>query len=212
MEEKINLIKTWLGTGSLNIFGLPMSGKDTVGIRLAEELGGKFLSSGMMIRAVEEEQKINLTASGQLIPTNTFYDIVLPYLGREDLKDFSLILSSVGRWSGEEVEVMRAAELGGHPIKAVVALNLSETEVRKRWEAAKTIGDRGMRADDLNPEVFETRIREFNEKTLPVLAHYNDLKLLIPVRAEGPRTEVFATVIDRLHEFAKAELKRINHV
>ncbi|MDO4759230.1 MAG: nucleoside monophosphate kinase [Candidatus Saccharibacteria bacterium] len=212
MEEKINLIKTWLGTGSLNIFGLPMSGKDTVGIRLAEELGSKFLSSGMMIRAVEEEQKINLTASGQLIPTNTFYDIVLPYLGREDLKDFSLILSSVGRWSGEEVEVMRAAELGGHPIKAVVALNLSETEVRKRWEAAKTIGDRGMRADDLNPEVFETRIREFNEKTLPVLARYNDLKLLVPVQADGSRTEVFATVIDRLHEFTKAELRRISRV
>jgi len=45
MEEKIVAIKKWLGTGSINIFGLPMSGKDTMGIRLAEALGGKFLSS-----------------------------------------------------------------------------------------------------------------------------------------------------------------------
>ena len=37
-EEKINTIKSWLGTGSINIFGLPMSGKDTQGLRLAEAL------------------------------------------------------------------------------------------------------------------------------------------------------------------------------
>ena len=56
MEEKINTIKNWLQTGSINIFGLPMSGKDTQGIRLAEALNAKFLSSGMIIRAAEEEQ------------------------------------------------------------------------------------------------------------------------------------------------------------
>ena len=54
MEEQLQKIKTWLGTGSINIFGLPMSGKDTVGIRLAERLGAKFLSSGIIVRAIEE--------------------------------------------------------------------------------------------------------------------------------------------------------------
>ena len=54
MDDKIETIKAWLGTGSINIFGLPMSGKDTQGIKLAETLGAKFLSSGMIIRAMEE--------------------------------------------------------------------------------------------------------------------------------------------------------------
>ena len=57
MEEKIQKIKEWLGTGSINIFGLPMSGKDTQGIRLAEAIGAKFLSSGMIIRAMEQETR-----------------------------------------------------------------------------------------------------------------------------------------------------------
>ena len=48
-QQKILTIKQWLGTGSINIFGLPMSGKDTVGVKLAEFLGGKFLSSGLTI-------------------------------------------------------------------------------------------------------------------------------------------------------------------
>ena len=59
MEAKIELIKAWLGTGSINIFGLPMSGKDTQGLKLAEALDAKFLSSGLIIRAMEERKQRN---------------------------------------------------------------------------------------------------------------------------------------------------------
>lgn len=199
--DKLARIKSWLGTGSLNVFGLPMSGKDTVGERLAKDLGAKFLSSGIIIRAFEAEQNQNMTGSGQLIPTNTFYDIILPYFSREEMKNDSLILSSVGRWAGEEDKIMEAAKNGGHEIKAVVLLDLTEADVKNRFEAAKELNDRGERADDANLEIFETRIREFNEKTLPVLNHYDELKLLIRVLADGSRDEVYLSVIDKLVEF-----------
>ena len=201
--DKLAKIKAWLGTGSLNVFGLPMSGKDTVGERLAKDLGAKFLSSGIIIRAFEAEQNQNMTGSGQLIPTNTFYDIILPYFSREEMKDDSLILSSVGRWAGEEDKIMEAAKNGGHEIKAVVLLDLTEADVKNRFEAAKELNDRGERADDANLEIFETRIREFNEKTVPVLNHYDELKLLIRVPADGSRDEVYLSVIDKLVEFIK---------
>ena len=201
--DKLAKIKTWLGTGSLNVFGLPMSGKDTVGERLAKDLDAKFLSSGIIIRAFEAEQNQNMTGSGQLIPTNTFYDIILPYFSREEMKDDSLILSSVGRWSGEEDKIMEAAKNGGHEIKAVVLLDLTEADVKNRFEAAKELNDRGGRADDANIEIFETRIREFNDKTVPVLNHYDELKLLIRVPADGSRNEVYSSVVDKLVEFIK---------
>ena len=201
--DKLATIKAWLGTGSLNIFGLPMSGKDTVGERLAKDLNAKFLSSGIIIRAFEAEQNQNMTGSGQLIPTNTFYDIILPYFSREEMKDDSLILSSVGRWAGEEDKIMEAAKNGGHEIKAVILLDLTEEEVKNRFEAAKQLNDRGERADDANLEIFETRIREFREKTVPVLHHYDELKLLIKVPAERSRDEVYLSVIDKLIEFIK---------
>lgn len=199
--DKLAKIKAWLGTGSLNVFGLPMSGKDTVGERLAKDLDAKFLSSGIIIRAFEAEQNQNMTGSGQLIPTNTFYDIILPYFSREEMKNDSLILSSVGRWSGEEDKIMEAAKNGGHEIKAVVLLDLTEADVKNRFEVAKELNDRGGRADDANIEIFETRIREFNEKTVPVLNHYDELKLLIRVPADGSRDEVYLSVIDKLVEF-----------
>ena len=201
LNEKLEKIKSWLGTGSLNIFGLPMSGKDTVGMRLAEDLQAKFLSSGIIIRAYEAEQNEDMTGSGKLIPTNTFYDIILPYFSREELRNDSLVLSSVGRWSGEEDKIMEAAKAGGHEIKAVVLLDLTEEEVKNRFEAAKDLNDRGERADDANIEVFETRLAEFREKTMPVLNHYDELKMLVKVPAIGSRDEVYVNVIDRLVEF-----------
>lgn len=201
--DKLAKIKAWLGTGSLNVFGLPMSGKDTVGERLTKDLDAKFLSSGIIIRAFEAEQNQNMTGSGQLIPTNTFYDIILPYFSREEMKNDSLILSSVGRWAGEEDKIMEAAKNGGHEIKAVILLDLTEADVKNRFEAAKKLNDRGERADDANLEIFETRIREFNEKTVPVLNHYDELNLLIKVPADGSRDEVYLSVIDKLVEFIK---------
>lgn len=205
LNEKLEKIKSWLGTGSLNIFGLPMSGKDTVGMRLAEDLQAKFLSSGIIIRAYEAEQNEDMTGSGKLIPTNTFYDIILPYFSREELRNDSLVLSSVGRWSGEEDKIMEAAKAGGHEIKAVVLLDLTEEEVKNRFEAAKELNDRGERADDANIEVFETRLAEFREKTMPVLNHYDELKMLVKVPAIGSRDEVYTNVIDRLVEFIETK-------
>ena len=95
MEEQFQQIKNWLGIGSINIFGLPMSGKDTIGVRLAENLGAKFLSSGMIIRAIEQEKGENLSHEGKLIPQNVFFEWILPYFEREDLWKYPLILSSI---------------------------------------------------------------------------------------------------------------------
>ena len=199
MEDKLLKIKEWLGTSSINIFGLPMSGKDTVGVRLAELLGGKFLSSGDLIRDYETKQNDHMTENGELIPTNKFYDIVLPAFSRPDFKDYPLVLSSIGRWEGEETEVMAHAEEAGHEIKAVIYLKLAEDEVRERWKVAKTLGDRGLRGDDADPKVFETRIEEFHEKTMPVLEHYRKLGLLLEVDASGTRDEAFENVLNSLY-------------
>ena len=203
MEQQLKDIKAWLGVGSVNIFGLPMSGKDTVGVRLAENLGAKFLSSGMIVRAMEKEKGINLSGQGSLIPSNTFYEWILPYFEREDLWNYPLILSSIGRWAGEEDEVMAVARSSGHTIRAAVELRLSEQDVVERWEEAKLLGDRGLRPDDANPDIFRKRIEEYRNKTLPVLKHYQELGLLVSVPANLSRDQVFAKVVEALANFSK---------
>ena len=202
MNDKIESIKQWLDTGSINIFGLPMSGKDTQGIKLAEVLGAKFLSSGMIIRAMEKETSQNLSGSGALIPTNLFFEWVLPYLERRDLFQYPLILSSIGRWHGEETQVMSVAAGAGHDIKAVIYLNIPEAEAKNRFFKAKELNDRGDRADDQDINTFNTRLKEFAEKTQPVLNHYKTLGLLIDINGNQSREAVFSSIIDELYQLA----------
>lgn len=209
MEEQIEYIKTWLGTGSINIFGLPMSGKDTVGVRLAEAIGGKFLSSGAIVRAMEQATAQDITGGGKLMPSNLFYEWVLPYFEKAELAEYPLVLSSIGRWEGEENQVISVAKTSGHPIKAVVMLQLSEPDAIERWEAAKLLNDRGLRADDADPKVFQARINEYREKTVPVLQHYQELGILVPVKASAPRDQVFQNVVEALAGFASRTSKLV---
>ncbi len=211
MDERIEIIKKWLGTGSINIFGMPFSGKDTIGIHLAEVLGAKFLSSGLILRAAENDDKEikNEMATGQLVNTDKFRSIVLPYLEKSELSEFPLILSSVGRWEGEEYDTIERAERAGHPIKAAIVLNLSEAEIKERWKASRTSQDRGERLDDRDEHILDTRIAEFNEKTAPVIETYQKRGLVAPVKAVGTREEVFTNVIDSLMHFALANEREI---
>ena len=61
---------------------------------------------------------------------------------------------------------------------------------------------RGERSDDKDIETFRTRLKEFRTKTLPVVQHYKELGLLIEVKGNLPRDEVFADIVEKL--YAKA--------
>lgn len=202
MESKIKTIKEWLGTGSINIFGLPMSGKDTQGIKLAETLNAKFLSSGIITRAMEAKTNTTYSQYGSLLPTDVFYKWVLPYFERPELFHTPLILSSIGRWSGEENQVMSVAAGAGHPIMAAIILDVSEADVTERYNKSKELGDRGDRPDDKNLTVFRNRLQEFRQKTIPVIRHYNELGLLIRVNGDQPRNAVFNEIVEKLYEKA----------
>lgn len=212
-DKKIAKIKNWLGTGSINLFGLPFSGKDTIGKKLAEALNAKLLSSGDILRkSVDQASKQALRDrnSGKLTPTEEFRNIILPYFSLPALNDYPLVLSMVGRWIGEEQPTMEAARASGHPIKAVVLLNVSEAEVKSRWEAAQILQNRtgdpeeDKRADDKTMAILQTRFDEFNTKVMPVIQVYQKMGILIPVNARQNREEVFASVIDSLANFVPA--------
>lgn len=204
MIDHGQIIRNWIGAGSINIFGKPFSGKDTVGNRLAAELQGVLLSSGEILRQAQSNDEIlkNEMNSGALANTDKFRSIVLPYFAKEELKDKPLIMSSIGRWEGEEIDVIKAAEAAGHPIKVALELVISEEEMEKRRQAALESGDRGSRGDDNSEEVLQKRIDEFNEKTLPVLATYEKMGLLVRVQTDSDRDTVFRRVLEAISDFS----------
>ena len=208
MEKQLASIKTWLGSGSINIFGLPLSGKDTVGKRLADDLEGIYVSSGEILRTAENTGTTILDmSSGHWVPQQQFFDIVLPYFAQPELDGRPLVLGGVGRWSGEETQTMTALVGSGHETRAVVFLELSDEEIQARFEAEHDMKERGNRRDDADFSLVESRIREFREKTTPVLDEYDRLGLLVRVNAAGPRDDVYSRVLGALQKQSARDAK-----
>ena len=180
MQEQIALIKNWLGSGSINLFGLPFAGKDTQGKKLADLLGGELISGGDILRHTTNQQVLDIMAAGGIIPSELFEEIVIPYFARPEICDKPLILSEVGRMLGEEQVILRATQQTNHTTKAVILLSLHDDEVWQRFDASQVSHDRGNRADD-NKNVLQNRLDKFHSKVEPVLNIYRDMGLLITI-------------------------------
>ncbi len=200
--DKLAAISEWLGTGSINIFGLPYSGKDTHGSYLAEVCNASLLGGGEILRNSHIPPHVKEAMdNGELVPTDDYVRIVLPYLSSEEFAGRPMILSSVGRWHGEESGVLSAAAESGHPVKAVIYLHISIKAANERFNASQAIDDRGERADDTKEKLI-TRFSEFEEKTLPVIEYYRTAGLLLDIDGNPPKSEVRQKIIDELYRLA----------
>lgn len=204
-QQKITAIREWLGTGSINIFGRPFAGKDTHGRELEYLLDGVLLGGGDILRnsTIPEHVRESMHV-GDLIPTKDYIEIVLPYLLQDQFSSKPLILSSVGRWHGEEEGVLNATNEAGHPIKAVLYLNVDEDTIRERWQHSSRTNDRNSRSDDTK-EALENRLQEYRDKTLPVIDYYQNSGLLIDIDGTLDKQVVLNNIIDALHERATAQ-------
>lgn len=205
-DSQLQTIKQWLGSGSINIFGLPFAGKDTHGLELSKLFEAPLLSSGEVFRNsrdVLSAQDQEILDTGGLPPSDVFLKLFTPYFSKEEYAGRPLILSSVGRWIGEEQGILQAAKDSDHPIKAVVYLHLSEEVVLARLKKSQEMGDR-IRPEDSEDHIY-TRINEFNNKTLPVIEEYRKLGLLIEVNSDAAKDEVFENILARLFMTASAD-------
>ncbi|MDR0980022.1 MAG: nucleoside monophosphate kinase [Candidatus Nomurabacteria bacterium] len=222
--DKIWWLKEWLRKGSINLFGMPFAGKDTVGRQLAQILDAEFLSSGAILRDYElKNPGSDLTTAGRWTPTESFKRIVLPHLGDEAYEFKPLILGGIGRWDGEEQDVEETLQEAGHPLEVVVLLNLSEQEIRNRWEVAQVGGDqietatlgvqgglnaaaaelkREVRVDDEEWRKVESRISEFRDKTWPIIEYYRAMGMLVTINGHQTREKVLLETVNKLYDFA----------
>jgi adenylate kinase len=202
-DAKIQTIRSWLGTGSINLFGRPFSGKDTQADILSKILDAPIIGGGDIIRNSQDETVKEIVGKGALAPTQAYLDMVLPYFSQQEWAGGPIILSSVGKWSGEETSIIKALEKSHHQLKAVVYFDFSEDQVLQRWQAAQSIGDRGSRADD-DRTALDVRFDEFRNKTLPVVEFFRREGLLIEIDADQTHAKVTEDILTALFNRASA--------
>ncbi len=198
MNDQLQTVTSWLGSGSINIFGCPFAGKDTQGLLLAEQLGAELIAGGEILRSHHDQEQIQkIMSMGGIIPSELYLQMLLPVLSSPNLKNVPLVLSAVGRAHGEEPIILEATEKSGHPVKAVLFLNVSEDEAWKRFEASKGRGDRGDRPDD-SRESLVMRLKKFQQRTMPVINFYREKGLLLDIDGSQSEDEVTDEIITKL--------------
>ncbi len=165
------------------LMGPTGAGKSVQGDLLASEMGGVHLSSGNLLR--QNPHAAALLADGRLAPAEEVEAIVgkavdaIPPGQPIILDGFPRTMSNV-RWLDEE--------LPGHKrhLKAVILIELDFETIQKR------LGLRD-RADD-SPEAVREKWDMYQQKTRPVVEHYEQLGLVKRIDGRGTIEEVQALV------------------
>ncbi len=167
------------------LIGPPLSGKETQGGLLELSLGGiPRFSAGHLIR---EERKVNpvfeeayrkYSMQGKHLPTGIYFPILVKKM--EEASDTGFILDNFPA-TAENVEYLERYLQGKDlKIQSVVSLNVSEDEMRKRFEIAR---EKRGRADDTFENVHDRRENQDRDR-IAVLDHFRDLGLLSEINGE----------------------------
>ena len=174
------------------MLGAPGSGKGTQAGILSRRLAVPAISTGEMLRdAVSAGTALgrrveDTMAAGRLVDDDLMAEVVRERVSRRDARQ-GFLLDGYPRTLPQATTLEAMLPQLGGPLDAVLLL-----EVPQQVLVTRALG-RG-RADDEEGVVRE-RLRQYEEKTAPLVGHYEDLGLLR--RIDGNRTmdEVTAQVL-----------------
>lgn len=195
----------------LMMLGAPGAGKGTVSMKLSEKLGIPQISTGDIFReeAKTNEELKKIMESGQLVPDDVVNDMVRKRLTQDDVS-LGYILDGFPR------TVVQAEFLDNEGIEFdhVIELDVSEDEVVKRLGSRRSCsnckevynlitkppkvegkcdkcGGELILRDDDKEETIRKRMKEYHEKTAPLVEYYEKKGILNKVDANGTIEEVY---------------------
>lgn len=176
---------------NIALFGPPGAGKGTQSKLLIEKYKLFYISTGDILRKeIAEESKLGLEAksiiaSGGLVPDEIIVQIIEKTINEnQESKGFL--------FDGFPRTYVQAYILEGLMIKLNTSLNcLISLEVEEK-DSIKRLLERGKtsgRLDD-NEKVIRNRLKEYYDKTLPVLQFYKDKGIYFPINGINSIEEV----------------------
>jgi adenylate kinase len=187
------------------LFGPPGAGKGTQSERLIEKYKLFYISTGDLLRKeIAEESKLgleakNIIASGGLVSDEIIVQIIEKTI-TENKESKGFLFDGFPR------TYVQAYILEGLMIKLNTSLNClislevdEEESVKRLMERGKTSG----RTDD-NEKVIRNRLKEYYDKTLPVLKFYKDKGIHFPINGSNS----IEKVNDDISEILQNELSK----
>jgi adenylate kinase len=213
----------------LVLVGPPGAGKGTQAEFIAAHLAVPKISTGDIFRAnVSQGTQLGLEAkrymdAGQLVPDEVTINMVRGRLAEPDAAD-GFLLDGFPRTVPQAVELDKLLADLGTQLDLVLELVVDDDEVIRRLSGRRTCrgcgkiwhvefdatsregvcdrcgGELFQRDDDL-PEVISQRLREYTDKTAPLVDFYGAQGKLVGIDATGPVEDVTVRGIDALRSY-----------
>ncbi|MCK5775460.1 MAG: adenylate kinase [Bacteroidales bacterium] len=184
---------------NIALFGPPGAGKGTQSALLMKKYKLSYIATGDILRQeIAKESKLGLEAKkiiveGGLVSDEIIIQIIEEYLKGEHHTEGFL-------FDGFPRTYIQAYILDGllskihTSLTTLISLEVDKGEALKRLlERAKTSG----RSDDTKPVILN-RLKEYDEKTLPVLQFYDEQGLHASINGQGNVEEVFSRVVEQM--------------
>jgi adenylate kinase len=181
------------------LLGPQGSGKGTQARKICEAYELPHIATGDLYRAAIAAgtdlgmSVAPLLAAGELVPD----DITIALIRDKVLEaDSGFVLDGYPRNLVQAEALDDLLDEIGRPLSIILLLELSDATARERL--AKRAALEG-RADD-QPDAIDQRLRDYHEKTEPVVDHYLATGKLVKMHAERPIEEVWTEVEDALEQ------------
>jgi len=193
------------------LLGPPGAGKGTQAQLLVEKLGIPQVSTGDLFRAMKTQdtplaKKVQqIMVEGKLVPDDVTNEMVKERLSEPDCEGGAIL-------DGYPRTIVQADALAQmlhstFDAKLTTALLINVTEelvikrIEYRAEQARLAGEKP-RADD-NVEGALARLREYMEKTAPLISYYEERKLLERIDGDQSVEEVNADLVGAIEKKTK---------
>lgn len=205
----------------LIFFGMQGSGKGTLGKAVADRYGMKIFETGSELRKLSHEeselgQKVkSIVEAGNLVPNEVVMEIVENFMDSLD-HDAPILFDGIPRKATQAKSLNEVLDKHNREYKAVL-LELSEETALKRLttrricKSCKAVypaayseencecGAALVTRSDDNPEAIKTRLKNFQEETIPAIELYKDKLIIIDGEPsiEDVREDTFG-VLDKI--------------
>ena len=178
------------------LFGPPGAGKGTFAKLLVENKGYYHISTGDLLRkeiAAGTElglQAKSLIEKGNLVPDEVVCGMIRSeFAANPGVRGF--LLDGFPRTVAQAEALDKILSDMGQSLDRVVSIYITDEEVRRRIKGRALVENR---ADDADDEIISTRIKNYHEKTEPVINFYKAQDKYFEVIADGTIQQNYAKV------------------
>lgn len=189
---------------NLVLFGPPGAGKGTQAFKLKDHFNLVHISTGDLLRSeIAAETKLGLEAksimaAGKLVPDHVVIGMI-----REQLKNNpeaqGFIFDGFPRTTVQAKELDKLLKEYNTQISGMLALEVEDGElIRRLLLRGKDSG----RADDQDQRIIAARIKEYNDKTAPLIQYYTAQGKFRSIKGVGAIEEIFQNLVAEITSIA----------